>query len=130
MLTLTLRRLIAKTGIAALLFTQLAVAAYGCPVSAPNESKPAAMADDIHAAMPECEKHDGSNSNLCLQHCQAGSQSVQTTPQLNVPAFALIPVIVMAPVQPVSNLGITVPSALLTRETSPPLLIRFCSFLI
>lgn len=125
MLTLTLKRLIAKTGIATLLFTQLVVAAYACPVVASHERAPAAKANDMHAAMPGCHKQDDTNLNLCLQHCQAGSQSVQTTPQVSVPAMATMPLAIIEPAQLESTLGITGLSALPERATSPPPLIRF-----
>jgi hypothetical protein len=124
MLTLTLRRLIAKTSIAALLFTQMAVAAYACPLSV-HENAPAMMEGDMHAAMPDCHKQDDKNLNLCLQHCQAGNQTVQTTPQVSVPAMATMPLAVVEPVQLYASLGVTVISALPERATSPPPLIRF-----
>ena len=120
-----LKRLIAKVGIVAVLFTQFAVAAYACPVLAPHESAPATTAGDMHAAMPGCHEQNDNNLNLCLQHCQAGSQSVQTTPQSTVPAMATAPMAVIEPMQPEEILGITVLSALPERATSPPPLIRF-----
>jgi hypothetical protein len=127
MFNLTLRRLIAKTGIAALLFTQFAVATYACPVSATRESAPATMAGDMHAAMTGChqQEQDDANLSLCLQHCQAGSQSVQTTPQVQVPAMATLPLAVIEPVQFETTLGVTVLSVLHERATSPPPLVRF-----
>ena len=126
MLNLTLKRVIAKIGIAALLFTQMAVAAYACPVAPTHERAPATVADDMHAAMPGCHKQEqqDDNLNLCLQHCQAGSQSVQTTPQVHVPAMAAIQLAVIEPVQLEAAPGITVVSALPERATSPPL-VRF-----
>jgi len=122
----TFHRLIAKIGIAALLFTQLAVAAYACSALAgTDDSMPAAMANDMQAAMPDCEKVDVVTPNLCLQHCQAGSLSVQTAVQLSIPPAATMLLAVIEPVQPNPSLGITIQSALLERETSPPPLIRF-----
>ena len=120
-------RLVAKIGIAVVLFAQLAVAAYACPaLTAPDHSMAAAMADDMHAAMPGCEKEvDAGNPNLCSQHCQAGSQSAQTAPQLPIPPAATMPLTIVEPVQPVAGLGITALRALPERETSPPPLIRF-----
>lgn len=123
MFTRTLKRLIAKIGIAAVLLTQLTVAAYACPtMTNPDELTHAAMADD--AAMSGCTELDTSNPNICLQHCQAGSQSVQTTPQVSVPVIVMVPLAILEPVQPVCGLGVTVLSALHERETSPPPLVR------
>lgn len=124
MLTPTLKRLIAKIGIAALLFMQMAVATYACPVSSPSE-RPVTMAGDMHAAMPDCHMQDDTNLNLCQQHCQAGSQSVQTTPQVSVPAMATAPMALIEPVQLEAPAGVTVASALPERATSPPPLVRF-----
>lgn len=127
MSTKAFHRLIAKIGIAAVLLTQLAVAAYACPLltwlGADNRMS-TSMPDDM-SAMPSCKKLDIGNPNLCLQHCQAGSQSVQTAVQLSIPPAATMPLTIIEPVQPDSSLEITTQSALLERETSPPPLIRF-----
>jgi hypothetical protein len=121
-----LHRLIAKIGIAAVLFTQLAVAAYACPVlTGPDHNMSARMAADGHAAMPGCEKADAGNPNLCLQHCHAGIQSVESAPQLPMPASPAMLLTLVAAAQPVASFGITALSVLAERETSPPPLIRF-----
>ena len=122
------RRLIAKIGIAAVLFAQLAVSAYACPMPFASEYGMATAVTAGVFGMPDCGQSDTGNPNLCLQHCQAGSQSVQTSPQIAVPTLAIIPLLVVAPIQPVASSGITVLSALPERETSPPPLVRF-SFL-
>lgn len=125
MFSRTLKRLVAKTGIIILLLTQLAVAAYACPTMAtPGEMTPAAMADDT-PTMPGCEGLDASNPSMCLQHCQAGSQSVQTTPEIPVPPVLMMPLAFLEPVQMVSGVGITEFSVFLEREASPPPLVRF-----
>jgi len=121
-----LHRLIAKIGIAAVLFTQLAVAAYACPVlTGPDHNMSARMAGNRHASMPGCEKADAANPNLCLQHCQAGTQSVESAPQLPMPAASPMLLTLVEAVQPVAGFGITALSVLAERETSPPPLIRF-----
>src|SRR3954451_19858253 len=88
----TFKRLIARISVAAVLFTQLAVAAYACPaVEGPAAAIAAASADAMRAAMPGCEMNDAAGSpNLCLQHCQAGDQSVQTLPHIAVPPLGAI----------------------------------------
>lgn len=126
MFTRSLKRLIARIGIAVVLFTQLAVAAYACPtLVGVDDSAPVAVADTMDAGMPGCEQLDTDNPNLCLQHCQAGSQSVQTTPQVSVPPVVMMPLAIIEPVQPVSSLQNAVLPVFLERETSPPRLIRF-----
>ncbi len=122
-----LRRLAATLGIAAVLFAQLAVAAYACTANAGAErGMPVAAAGVMHAGMPGCgEPEGGGNPNLCLQHCR---QSVQTAPQGSVQAVSAIPVAILEPIQPAFSPGITVWSVVPERETSPPPLVRF-SFL-
>ena len=119
-------RLIAKISIAAVLFTQLAVAAYACSaLSGPDREMPAAMTHELSADMPGCHELDVSNPNLCLQHCQAGSQSVQSAPQVHVPVIPLAGTLIIEYIQQVTGSGITVLSALIERETSPPPLVLF-----
>lgn len=123
----SLKRLIAQTSIAALLFTQLAVAAYACP--APGSPAPmitAALSNDMHAAMPGCEIRDTGNPNLCLQHCLAGDQSVQTLAHVPVADFATVSTLVtIAPEQLNADHGIVALSSSPEHATSPPPLIRF-----
>jgi len=105
---------------------QMAVVAYACPgLMNRNDSAPAPMTSDQPAAMSGCVKLDTGSPNLCLQHCQAGSQSVQTAVQVSLPPAATMLLTVIEPVQPNPSRGITTQSALLERETSPPSLIRF-----
>lgn len=127
MFTRTLKRLIAQTSVVAVLFTQLAVAAYACPVvEGPAQMVAAALAGNMHDAMPGCEIADNDNPNLCLQHCQAGDQSVQTMAELVLPMFAAIvtPVVIIPP-RLASGPGITVGPVLPEHATSPPPLLRF-----
>ncbi len=129
MLTHSLKRLAARIGIVALLFSQYAVAAYGCPlIMAPDETAHAAIADDTHAGMPDCHESDDGKYSLCIQHCIAASQSsVQSTPQGSpVPAAVMLPFFVAAPKQPACDIDSPVLTALLERQTSPPPLLRFC----
>ena len=127
MITRALQRLTARLGIAALLFAQLAVAAYACPtVLNPGEIAAVLTAADMHAAMPDCEESSGGNPNLCLQYLQADSQSVQTATQDPVPPA--IVVAFAAPLRTGDGSGHLAPPALpveLARSTSPPPLLRF-----
>ena len=124
----TFKRLIARFSVAAVLFTQLAVAAYACPaVEGPAAVIAATSADAMRAAMPGCEMNDNTGSpNLCLQHCQAGDQSVQTLPQVAVPAFAAVSLIVVfEPALSEAGRGNALLPAPPTHAVSPPPLIRF-----
>lgn len=126
MFTHSIKQLAAKIGIAALLFTQLAVAAYACPVAMnPGEIASVMMAEDMHAAMPDCEESSRGNQNLCLEYSQAGSQAVQSTPQAPLPLVIMTPVAVVDLPQPANRPDIIAMSMLPERETSPPPLLRF-----
>jgi hypothetical protein len=49
----------------------------------------------MQQTMPGCEMDSGSsNPNLCVQHCQAGDQSVQTLPHAGVPPPGATPTLV------------------------------------
>jgi hypothetical protein len=124
----TFKRIIARMSVAAVLFTQLAVAAYACPaVEGPAAVIAATSADAMRAAMPGCEMNDNTGSpNLCLQHCQAGDQSVQTLPQVAVPAFAAVSLIVVfEPALSEAGRGNALLPAPPAHAVSPPPLIRF-----
>jgi hypothetical protein len=116
-----LRRLVAKIGIVAMLFAQLAVAAYACaaPAGSANSMR-AVMADEMSVAMPDCDQLDAANPNLCLQYCQAGNQSVQTSPQVSVPVIAVFFLAIVEPVQPAFTPGRIASSIFMARVTSPP----------
>ncbi len=121
------KRLIAKVCIAAVLFAQLAVAAYACPtVEGPAQIFAAATTGDMHATMPDCEMRDTGNPNLCLQHCQAGDQSVQALSQVEIPAFTAIATFaIIEPAHLQADIEIAFASAVPEREQSPPPLVRF-----
>lgn len=104
--------------IIALLFAQLAVAAYACPkVAAPDAS-----AATIHAQTP-CEQLDDALSNLCQKHCHDAEQP-QAAAALP-PAFAPAFVVQLDP----SALEVSLTRLeqhVLLRVHSPPLTIRNC----
>ena len=131
MFTRALKRLIAKIGVAVVLFAQLSVAAHACPV-APDMSQ-GADAMTMHgnsAASGHCKDLDTVNPNQCQNHCQAGSQSAKSAPHVSVPALATLPLAMAVEFQPIASPGIIIPPALLKRETAPPSSIRFRVFRI
>jgi hypothetical protein len=124
----TFKRLIARMSVAAVLFAQLAVAAYACPaVEGPAAVIAAASVDAMRAAMPGCEMKDAAgNPNLCLQHCQAGDQSVQTLPHLAVPPVVAISALsILEPVATLTGTDATPATAWAIHVPLPPPLIRF-----
>ncbi len=79
----------------ALLFTQLATAAYACPMVSAALEQGAASADaeemPCAATMSPGVMLDADQPGLCLQHCQVGSQTVDQTNPASVPVPALLP---------------------------------------
>lgn len=121
-MTRLLKRWVCRTLIGAMLFAQMAVAAYACPglssaleqagqgpAAAAEMSMVMAAADDRQAAMPngvpaaeqsmDCEQMaamDPELPNLCAQHCEQGHQSDQA-PTLTVPTVLLATLYALAP---------------------------------
>ena len=131
MINKVLRRATAKLLIAALLFMQMAVAAYACPGfdSQSNASQSAATADGM-SSEAGCAMGDKTQPNLCRQHCQQGSQTLDQS----LPAAILTPVLpLLAVVDSEPALPCAAPEdsrEFLARTTAPPPSIRFCVFRI
>lgn len=125
MITRTSKLFAAIIGIAAVLFTQMAVAAHACTVTtAPIDFTHVSMDDAPATTATCCDEPATGNVNLCIQHCQAGSQSVQTTP-LQLPAAAIMPAAIVEPTMPACARDVPILSVTLVRTTSPPPLLRF-----
>jgi hypothetical protein len=109
-----------------LLFVQLAVSAYACP----KQEIPTASAADVVAQTADmaggCEMLDPASPNLCLQHCQAGSQ-LPDGPAIAIPVAFPIALSDVALPQPPT---IVFARNLLARTTAPPLTVRNCCFRI
>jgi hypothetical protein len=128
MFSKTFKRLIARAAVTAVMFAQLAVAAYACPtIDGPASAIAAANAEAMHAAMLGCEMGKGdSNLNLCLEHCQAGDQSVQTLPHIPVPPLAAVPALsIVEPVLAQTGTDAALKTAWSVQVPLPPPIIRF-----
>ena len=108
----------------ALLFMQIAAAAYVCPVAAPVTA-PIAMVE-----MPGCSGHmpaalDADQPQLCKAHCQQGSQTVQPTPSSDAPVTPVLVAVLdwtgaaLLPQQPAGRLPLVASGA--PPPGSPPL---------
>ena len=126
-MTRLLRKLISLFGIGALLFAQLAVSAYACPMQF-------TALDDATVTMVACEKNasvrDMASPALCQQHCENGQKNVNDTPQ--TPTFfavetGLVVTRLTESFLPIEAAGLS-PSLL--HATSPPVSIRNCCFRI
>jgi hypothetical protein len=107
--------------LSALLFLQLAVAAYACPApTARGSSISAAVVVDVSP----CREMDQGRSKLCEQHCVHDLQSVDTQPHsaVNVPLLALLAVLVQSDVH--FAIGPSVHGAS-PKVVDPPPLVRF-----
>ncbi|MGH8077965.1 MAG: hypothetical protein ACREPE_11660 [Lysobacter sp.] len=116
---------IALLVILCLLFQQLALAAYACPL----EQMPAemtAMAEDC-AEMGMEQVQD--NPALCAKHCAPDLSTAADHAKLAVPALALPP-LEFAPVlvTPVSHVAVQADTPI--ARSDPPPRLRFCSLLI
>ena len=122
-----IRKLVACAAILGLLFTQLAVSAYACPVTFGG----AAQAAGGESADPPCHHQAGdTNRALCQAHCQHGQQSSGDASALATVADFVATYAVVVPaetqtVQMAAPIGID-----LFHSTSPPLAIRNCCFRI
>ena len=141
------RKFVAWLCLSALLFSQLAVAAYACPkqmdqagaptmvvaqldsgkpemAAMPMDPDTSAMAAVVPAAQP-CPMTDQERPKLCEQHCLQTSQSVDTQPHSNInpPVLPLIAIVVQPdlylPTRP------SIYGALLVTVVDPPPLVRF-----
>ena len=115
------RKNVAWLCLSALLFLQLAVAAYACPVPTGRGSSVSAAA--VVDVSP-CKEMDQERPKLCEQHCAHDSQSVDTQPHsaVNVPLLALLAIVVQSDVH--FAIGLSVYDAS-SKVVDPPPLVRF-----
>ena len=113
-----------------LLFAQLAVSAYACPV--PDKAQTVAAV--AMANMPGCSgiNMDKNSPSLCAAHCDTGDQSADTTATPAIHPFVPCSLEIVLPriERAYLSLGSALQSVPLTRATAPPLAIRHCCFRI
>jgi len=138
--SLRLRRWIARLLLGALLFAQLAVAAYACPtlipatpqlyeapsaMSAPNASATGFTAGDALGGVFSDTEQPG----LCLAHCQSGQQNADTKPAPGVPLAMMYAAYPLEAAHPAAVSGLDRPIETgLTLQTDPPHAILHCCF--
>ena len=106
----------------ALLYLQLAVAAYACPTQM-DAVLPASA--NLASEVQPCHGMDQEQPKLCEQHCIQAAQSVDTQPHsaVNAPVLPLIAVVDRAdPHRPIRS---SVDQALHVKVVDPPPLVRF-----
>ena len=121
------RKLVSLLGIVAVLFAQLAVSVYACPLqfTAWDAAASTAGAPEINSS-----GRDSKAPALCQKHCDNAQQNVSDTPQplasvSFIPAFAFTLLLE----QP-APFTVTAPTTFLLHATSPPHAIRNCCFRI
>lgn len=116
---------IAFVAVLCMLFQQVALASYLCPM----EQMPAEMAamakDCAEMGMPKAQD----NPILCAKHCNPDQSVAADSAKLSVPALAIVP-LAYPPVlvKPVSH--VAVQSEVFAVGADPPPRLRFCSLLI
>ena len=130
-MTRLFRLLAAGIALFSLLFTQLAVAAYACPV--PGTGSPAVSKLIIDPDMPGCQEmpFDPHAPSLCDAHCDNVPQSADSPSAPAAAPFVQAALTVVLAVDEVSRPIRSLPAgARLTRPGAPPLIIRNCCFRI
>lgn len=114
----TLRRLLAAVAAVLIVFAQVAVSAYACPVP----DQPRAVPPVVHGGV--CGD-DAAPDARCLAHCHPDTGVV--TPELPLPAFAMLvdSRIGHLVTVPAARGGVVVPNAV-SPGIPPPAAIAFC----
>lgn len=115
---------VARVVLAALLFTQAALALAGCDWlrAAP------ALAISASTSQPPCHEEPVANANLCLAHCLSADQSADT-PQVIVPVWVDYAPITVVVIERWTNRAVDV-QFVLPWPSVPPPRILFQTFLI
>jgi hypothetical protein len=126
--------------IGAMVFAQMAIAAYACPtlLSTPQPDAPVAMgaspdttASTEDGGMAGCDQMDHSAPNLCAEHCHVGQQSADQSPTPTV-AAALLTALYTLPAQPEPQGHVRLRADMDIEQVAapPPLAILHCCFRI
>ncbi len=107
---------------AAVLFTQLAVSAYACPMMAMD------MAEVPCQEMMASAEQPMDQPGLCHKHCQNEQQNLGSVDPASAP-LQMVPAFVIT-LEPVSPAALPVTSPALQHPISPPHSIRHCSLRI
>jgi hypothetical protein len=127
------RHFLARLGIASLLFMQMALSVYACPMqmsAATAQQTTAFGVDKTLDAMPGgCADSHAEQPQLCWQHCHVVDQSHDNlAADTGVPPMQITTATLILPVEPRNTLGIMPQPVLLARQTAPPPAIRYCVF--
>ena len=126
------RKLFAWLTIASVLFAQIALSAYACPMDtqvAGIESQQSAQSTVPPSGCNDMAGWDQQQPNLCFQHCEDGKQNVDNTtqkiPAMDLPLLAVVPLAIEIDPPKVMHERL-----FFVHKTSPPPTLRFCVFRI
>jgi hypothetical protein len=124
-----MRKFVAVLGSAAVLFTQVAMAAHACVTRALDDAATSmAMSQPSHESSP-CAAMEGERINHCQQHCDSAQQSLDhAQPASFMPALVEIYRIELTDPHVVPHANGRHLQALLARSTAPPLAVQYCCF--
>jgi hypothetical protein len=123
-LTRSLRRMAAWSALLALLFAQVCLAAYACPLVLPVEASATAMPAGCDGEAPP------QPDALCEAHCQGTSASVSAAQPPAVAILDTAPLIVVASDVVAATSRRAPTDDVVATAAAPPATIRFCRFLI
>ena len=118
------RKLVSLIGIVAVVFAQLAVSAYACPMEF------AALDEAVGVPETNSSGRDASAPALCQKHCENAQQNVNDTPQPLAGVSLASAVVVTLAIDRAMSLPAKAATSSLHHATSPPLSIRNCCFRI
>jgi hypothetical protein len=114
-----LRRWLSGALTTAILFTQLAVAAYACPPADAARALPVAM-----AGMPDCHEADGGGNpaqpQLCKAHCANEAQSSVRTGAADLQPNPASVALLQRVLEPVATVAFAAPASLAAPLADPP----------
>ena len=118
------RKLVSLLSIVAVVFAQLAVSAYACPMEF------AALDETVGVPETNSSGRDASAPALCQKHCENAQQNVNDIPQPLVGVSLAPAFVVTLAIDRATSLPAKAPASSLLHATSPPLSIRNCCFRI
>ncbi|MCY7389798.1 MAG: hypothetical protein LH481_17385 [Burkholderiales bacterium] len=119
------RKIVSLFSMVAMVFAQLAVAAYACPMQ--FQGLDGAVAT-VSASAPDAGERDTGSPALCKKHCENGQQNVNDSPQS--PASVSFETALTLTMQPATSRDAPVAVPSLRNATAPPHAIRNCCFRI
>lgn len=120
------RQWVALIALIGLLFQQLAMASYACPVDTGD------MAAAVASQMPPCHSPDTADKSRCHQHCHPLAQTSDHGSAPTVPPALLPPTTWLraAAFIAADRNAESDACSIDARSTAPPLTIRYCTFQI